>query len=49
MVMILGVNHLGVVAGRKLPLDLIQSVAKTNTLKLNTYTDTEKDKKPCPC
>ena len=40
---------LGFVAGRRLPLDIIQSVAKTNTLKLNTYTDTEKEKKPCSC
>ena len=45
----LDINHLVIVTGRKLPLDIIQSVAKTNTLKLNTYTDTTKEKKPCSC
>ncbi|XP_065913360.1 ras-related protein Rab-22A-like [Dysidea avara] len=35
--------------GRKLPLDIIQSIAKTNTVKLNTYTETTQEKKPCPC
>lgn len=42
-------QQFGTVTGRKLPLDMIQSVAKTNTLKLNTYADTTKEKKHCAC